>query len=381
MICAKEDPKFETAWGFPLSRSSVMYLMSKNAVLARIDFDKMIFEIYRQDLLPFAIRGKGVNLFSVYNWLSQRVLSLSRSNAKRILDSLQLDQNNRMAIWFSCRGLSLTDCYWLKSEDDSTTWEMVNLYNNSLSEAVARVALTGEFVSIQGHINTPELTNAGSYAKCWRRGKDGIYLYKTGSMQGNNKKYLVDILCSDLLDRTDVNHVVYTKGQSGLRPVSRCLNMTNEQLSICGMGYYAGYCTRNSIDLQSYLLSCKDYYDMLIVDYLINNTDRHSGNWGIYFNANTGEALRLHPLFDHNLSLDLKGSTESKVILGKSLEECAYFAKSRSPLDVTRLQEYAKTVTVRKRFIEIFGGEIEYKEFLRRLRTYSSWRYCDDSIR
>lgn len=350
-----------------------MYLMSKNVVLAQIDFDKMVFNIYRQDLLPFAIRGQGVNLFSVYNWLTQRVLSLSRSNAKKILDSLCLNQNNRMGICLSCRGLSLTDCYWLKAENTDVTWEKVNLYNNSLSEAVARVALTGEFVSIQGHVNTPELTNAGSYAKCWRRGKDGIYLYKTGSLQGNNKEYLVDILCSDLLDRTDVKHVVYAKGQSGLRPVSRCKNMTDESISICDMGYYSGYCQRNGIDLQSYLLSTKDYYDMLIVDYLINNTDRHSGNWGIYFNADTGREIGLHPLFDHNLALDLKGDPNSKVILGKSLEECAKFAKSRSSLDVTELYRYAKTVNVKKRFVEIFQGEIEYREFIRRLKNYMSW--------
>lgn len=351
-----------------------MYLMSKNIILAQIDFDKFIFNVYRPDLLPFAIRGENVNLFSVYSWLTQRVLSLSRSNAKRILDSLSLDQNNKMAICFACKGLSLTDCYWFKSENDTySTWESVNLYTNSLSDAVARVALTGEYISIQGHINTPELTNAGAYAKCWRRGKDGIYLYKTGSMHGSNKEYLVDILCSDLLDRTCVSHVIYTKGQSGLRPISRCKNMTNQTFSICDMNYYAGYCSRNNINLQSWLEKQKDYYDMLIVDYLINNTDRHTGNWGVYFNADTGVVLKLHPLFDHNLALDLNGDTRSKVILGKSLEECAKFAKHRSYLDISNLYKYAKTAAVKKRFYDIFQRSDEYVKFMERLKMYKSW--------
>lgn len=351
-----------------------MYLMSKNTVLAQIDFDKMIFNIYRPDLLPFAIRGVNVSLFSVYDWLTQRVLSISRSNAKRILDSLGLDQNNKMAICFACKGLSLTDCYWLKLENDThSTWENVNLYTNSLSDAVARVALTGEYVSIQGHINTPELTNAGAYAKCWRRGKDGIYLYKTGSLQGNNKEYLVDILCSDLLDRTNVRHVIYTKGQSGLKPVSRCKNMTNQDLSICDMNYYAGYCNRNKINLYAWLEQQKDYYNMLIIDYLINNTDRHTGNWGVYFNANTGVVLGLHPLFDHNLALSLDGDTQSKVIPGRSLEECARYAKYRNCLDIKEMYKYAKTAGIKKRFYYIFQRYDEYNKFIERLKTYMSW--------
>ena len=351
-----------------------MFLMSKDVVLARIDFNKMLFDIYVPDLMPFSLRGRNVNLFMVHDWMTQRVLSLSRSNAKRILDSMHLNQNDRMAICLSCKGLSLTDCYWLKDEEDKqSTWASVNLYNNRLSSAVAKIALTGEYIPIQGHIRTPELTGAGSYAKCWRRGKDGLWLYKTGSIQGTGKEYLVDILCSDLLDKLNVRHVKYLKGQSGFRPVSRCRNMTDENHSICDMSYYQGYCMRNGLNLQDWLLNNKDYYDMLIVDYLIFNTDRHSGNWGVQYNANTGVVEGLHPLYDHNLALDLRGDYMSKVIQGKTLEECAYFAKSRDKLAVSNLVKYAKTSAVKARFYEIFGRNAEYEAFLKRLRAYLLW--------
>lgn len=39
---------------------------------------------------------------------------------------------------------------------------------------------------------------------------------------------------------------------------------------------------------------------MWIVDYLICNNDRHFGNYGMYYNADTMEIIRMHPLFDHN---------------------------------------------------------------------------------
>lgn len=178
---------------------------------------------------------------TVYSWLENRVLHLSRSNAKKIISALGLNQNERIKICFACKGLSLTDCYWLKSENDTITWADVNLYENSLSSAIAHIALTGEYVSVQGRVRTPELTNGGSYAKCWRRLKDGIYMYKTGSLQGTGKEYLVDILCSDILEKLEVSHVIYTLGQSGLRPVSKCKNMTDINLSICEIDYFEGY--------------------------------------------------------------------------------------------------------------------------------------------
>lgn len=347
--------------------------MSKDIILAKINFDKMLFEVFKPDLMPFALRGRGVNLFTVYSWLENRVLHLSRSNAKTIISALGLDQNERLKICFACKGLSLTDCYWLKTENDKTTWSDVNLYENSLSSAIAHIALTGEYVSVQGRVRTPELTNGGSYAKCWRRLKDGIYMYKTGSLQGTGKEYLIDILCSDIIEKLKVEHVDYTLGQSGLRQVSRCKNMTNIDLSICEMDYYIGYCNRNDIDLQSWLLQQKLYYDMLIVDYLIYNTDRHTGNWGIYFDANNGEVIGLHPLYDHNIALDPSGDPNSKVILGKSLEECAKMAKKRVNIDTSQLSSWLKQSSTKKRFNEIDRTGKFYNSIIDRVDLYNRW--------
>ena len=350
-----------------------MYLMSKDVILAQINFDTMQFTVFKPDLMPFALRGNNVNLFTVYSWLENRVLHLSRSNAKKIISSMGLNQNNRIEICFACKGLSLIDCYWLKVESDKTSWNDVNLYSNSLSSAIAHIALTGEFVSIKGRVRTPELTNGGSYAKCWRRCKDGIYMYKTGSLQGSGKEYLVDILCSDILDKLNVAHVKYTLTQSGLRPVSRCKNMTSPELSICDMEYFEGYCNRNNINLSKWLESQKSYFDMLVIDYLIFNSDRHSGNWGVYFDANTGRVIGLHPLFDHNLSLDPKADNMSKVIQGKTLEECAKYAKKYSNLSTKDLVSWLKRKTTKARFLEIDKTGIFYREMLNRIKVYNSW--------
>ena len=350
-----------------------MYLMSKDTIIAEYDFNTMLFKTYNAGLMPFALRGNNVNILTLRDWLVNRVLSLSRSNAKVMLSAINIDQNDKLAICYACRGLSLTDCYWIKENTDKVTWDDVNLYTNSLNKAMSEIALTGEYISIQGRIRTPELTGGGAYAKCWRRLKDGIYLYKTGSLQGNNKEHLIEVLCSDLLDELGVNHVKYQLAQTGLYSVSKCKNMTSLQISICDMGYFSGYCTRNNINLSQWLSTQQGYYEMLIVDYLIANTDRHLGNWGVYFNADTGNVISLHPLFDHNNALVKSNDIYSKVVAGGTREACARQAKKRLKLDTSKLVKYLKQREVKKRFKSIFGHLEEYNALLDRISIYQSW--------
>ena len=39
---------------------------------------------------------------------------------------------------------------------------------------------------------------------------------------------------------------------------------------------------------------------MNIIDYLIGNTDRHWGNWGVWVDNSTNKIIGLHPLMDFN---------------------------------------------------------------------------------
>lgn len=351
-----------------------MYLMCKNTAIARIDFSKMIFDVYNNDLMPFALRGGGVDLFTVRDWISERVLNISRSNAKKIINALGLNQFKRVEMCLSCKGLSLTDCYWFKVEtDEESTWENVNLYSNTLSNAVAKIALTGEYVSIQGRIRTPEITGQGAYAKCWRRINGSTYLYKGAGDRRIEHK--LDVLCSDILDLLNVPHIEYVLTTIDGKEVSRCKNMTDENISICEMEYFCGYCNRNNINLDNWLRAQELYYQMLVIDYLILNTDRHLGNWGIYFNSNTGKPLGLHPLYDHNNSFNsASDGFKSQVINNKTLEECAKYGKSRCNIDLKPLEKWLKQSKTKQRFKSIFGSMGEYHLLLDRIEKYKSWK-------
>ena len=45
------------------------------------------------------------------------------------------------------------------------------------------------------------------------------------------------------------------------------------------------------------------FNDMLVLDAIIYNTDRHFGNFGFLINSDTNEIIDFAPLFDHGNSL------------------------------------------------------------------------------
>lgn len=141
--------------------------------------------------------------------------------------------------------------------------------------------------------------------RLWRRHKDGsLWLYKRGA--NGNTESRIEVMCSNLLDKMNVEHVHYEAGVDDGQYVCMCECMTSENLSILtGLDFYS-YCSRNGLDFEKEYLSidADSMYKMWIVDYLIANRDRHSLNWGFYYNQDSMQILGCHPLFDHNNAFD-----------------------------------------------------------------------------
>ena len=46
----------------------------------------------------------------------------------------------------------------------------------------------------------------------------------------------------------------------------------------------------------------ESFREMIVMDAAMANVDRHSGNYGFLVDNDTGEILRMAPLFDHNMA-------------------------------------------------------------------------------
>ncbi len=320
--------------GFSVEGIKAFTIMMKDTAVLRVDFDTLCYEVLNEKYLPYPIKGKlqkipspdtintaydmsqsllavRKNEEAVVSWLTGRVLLLSRANAKWIYNLFHFEQTGtveqHMKIAMVCRAVSVLDPYWLKFDDDGEiSWSSVDVKRNPLNEIVAQVALHGKSLTFQGSPVTPELTTNGAYAKAWRRHEDGnLWLYKLGANGSTESR--IEVMCSNLLDKMNVEHVHYGAGQDEDQYVCMCPCMTTEREAVLTGMEFVSYCNVNGIDADARMMEIdgESIYKMWIVDFLISNRDRHGQNWGFYYDTETMEILGCHPLFDHNNAFDI----------------------------------------------------------------------------
>lgn len=382
--------------------SKNMLIMCENIPVMSVNFDEGVFNVLREDLLPFSIKGKlrrvldfseikskydmtqsiiaiDHNKSAIISWLANRTLSLSRKNAKWIYNLLKIEQLNteqqKARVSIACRSVSVLDNYWIKLDGDTATWESINVRHNPLNETIAQVALHGKSVTLQGSLTTPELTTNGAYAKAWRRHADGcLWLYKLGA--NGNTESRIEVMCSGLLDKMNVRHCHYEAGEDDGEYVCMCPSMTDDNISILpGIDFYT-YCNVNNFDYNKKMMEidAESIYKMWIVDYLLCNRDRHGQNWGFYYKPHSMEIVSCHPLFDHNNAFDkdwMQDRNAAYQFGDITIREAAH--KAMKNVDFHFIEEITR---------EDFITERQYNEFIYRAKELGIKTFCnyDDLI-
>lgn len=353
------------------------YLKLQDEIVLEFNVDSGFYKVYNNDLLPFALRD-GIldttknevsyrqiqqNYSLLMDFFANRTLSVKRENAKAILNSLHIAQTNdyttKLKIIFLCKGLSITDDYWVTNNKEEK-WADVNLRKNKLSEVLSYVALSGKTLTITGDIRIPELTAQGAYAKAWVRYNNNLFLLKASSKGGREAE--VEVNVSKSVDHTNVPHVEYRLMDYKNMTVSACHSLTNNSRSIVPAYEVEAWCNRNN---KNFIEFCKEidkenFMKMQIVDYLLSNSDRHSGNWGFFVDNQTGKLLGIHDLFDHNNSFDehelndINGG-DSLIFTGKTKKEIAKYAMRNCHFviePIKKIDEYFINDMQKKSFLE-----------------------------
>ena len=118
-------------------------------------------------------------------WLEMRAIDRHRTNSRILKRVLRLGDTSDLNTVLRVHGATITDNYWVKTdEEQDLCWEKVRFSQNYFAD----VALHGSFDSFskqytpeQLRTPTPELTNIGSYEKCWRLIDGKWVMLKQGS--------------------------------------------------------------------------------------------------------------------------------------------------------------------------------------------------------
>lgn len=267
---------------------------------------------------------------SLTRWLRHRTIPANRAYAQNFLSKNGLSENDFIGILQICKGLSLTDCYWVTYPNDQKTFAEVNLFDNRFSQVLSQIAFTGYGSSPASKFrSSPEFTTNGMLPKAWRRKEGKVLLYKGGTsgLANTGKEPYSEFYAAQVAEAMGIPHVTYGLSKWKGQLCSTCELFTSKDISFVP----ASTLIRTSrisqiIDWFDDHGWKNDLADMLVLDAIIRNTDRHLGNFGFLVDNHTNQLLRPAPIFDNGLSLycyvmdnDLNNLSEQEKTLAPAL--------------------------------------------------------------
>ena len=283
-------------------------LLVFSANMQSSEADLQIEMVYEENR-PFFPLNLVLTNDGVENWLKHRTIPKNRAYVNALLSKTGLSINRPLGIIAVCKGLSLNDCFWVDREDEPTTFEKVNLYDNRFSRILAAVAFTGYGSSVRTPLlSSPEFSTNGMLPKCWRRMRGKIYLYKGGTTGASNtgREPYCEYYASQIAETMGLNAVHYDLENWKGITASKCALFTDIDTA---------YIPAGRIVRSGGIAACLKYYDslgsefseqirsMLVFDALIYNEDRHFGNFGVLRDNHSGKVIAPAPVFDNGLSL------------------------------------------------------------------------------
>jgi hypothetical protein len=184
-----------------------------------------------------------------------------------------------------------------------------NLYDNRFSRILALIAFTGYGSSIRTSLaSCPEFTTNGMLPKCWRRERGQIRLYKGGTVGASNtgNEPYSEFYAYQVAEAMGIQAIPYSLSKWQGQLCSACDLFTSKEYSFLPVGRLVPSGGMKAVreyyeSLGSEFVKALD--DMIVLDALIFNTDRHFGNFGFLVDNRTNKIVAPAPLFDHGNAL------------------------------------------------------------------------------
>ena len=278
--------------------------------------------------------------------------------------------------------LSLSDQYWIKEVDSDIKYDDINFFDHSFdaSEFVeATFSNTNGTIKNEATLKTPNNTTDGMLRKSWiiENGKRVLLKggYKNEILQPFN-----EVLASTICDKLGFNHVTYKLDIIKDKIVSKCECFINKDTELIPAyqvlhGIIKEEDKNNAYEEYIKILEEKGLINvreklenMLILDFLIMNEDRHLNNFGIIRDVNTGKWLDVAPIFDNGQSLNLPYYNDDEIIIS---------GEGRFFYNVDKFDNIIKNVSDFKR-LDISKLDNIVEEFDKLLHNYQEITHLSD---
>lgn len=274
-------------------------ILSGDTVTAKWENSKLT--VINEKLLPLYLR----RVHNADMWLETRAIDSHRANSRLLKKALRLTEKDDISTVLSVNAATVTDNYWIKPPDSDLSYADIRFSDDYF----AGLALKGSYQSFNKaanskHSNTPELTNIGSFEKCWRLLDGKWWMFKSAS----HGEMFSELFVYNLGKALGMNMAVYERGNGCVKtPDFTDGASVNFEPAFAFMGDNEDYeaTAQKLIELCPQAVS--DFVKMIFLDTVVANPDRHTANFGLLRDTKTGELLAFAPVFDHNMALISRG--------------------------------------------------------------------------
>ncbi|MBQ8289740.1 MAG: hypothetical protein IJY01_02585 [Clostridia bacterium] len=238
-------------------------------------------------------------------WLQSRAIDSHRANSRLLKKALRLVEKDDISTVIHVNGATVTDNYWIREQGSDLTYSDVRFSDDYFSS----LALRGSYNSFNRaanskHSRTPELTNLGSFEKCWKLRDGKWWMLKRAS----HDEMFSELFVYELGCALSMNMAVYERGEGYIKSLDFTDGASvNFEPASAFMGDNEDY----SEVVRALEVICPsaipDYIRMIFLDTVCANPDRHTNNFGLLRDTKTGHLIGLAPNYDNNMALISRG--------------------------------------------------------------------------
>lgn len=314
-----------------LRKKKIYILMHKDIPVLEAVYDREtsrfteIREILHYEHVPYSARkeNEDISLKRLNHWFRWRGIPGYRVGLNTLLGRLGVKEPEELLNEYYA--LSVSDHYWLaeSEEKQSLSYEDVSFFRHSFDQnGFGRAMFSLGRADIQESAKkTPNNVLAGYQKKAWFRQNGELYLYKGGTFPYQLEP-VHEKLASEISRRLGMDTVEYSTTVYENQVVSVCRNVLDENSELITADEVLSLKkpVKDQFDYYSYIDILKEkgiadpekqLDDMLVLDFLMMNTDRHNQNLGVIIDPDTMEWKKICPIFDTGTGLAcLRGDEE-----------------------------------------------------------------------